>query len=171
VLKFRTMVPDADARFGPLQASEGDPRVTLVGRWLRATAMDELPQLWNIFTGEMSFVGPRALRPAEVEVGASTVGAMAGATSLLDIPGAQERLAVRPGLTGLAQVCAPRDLPRRGKFRYDRLYVRRRTLALDFLLILQSIWITLTGGWERRVRTSGFFGGFPGGPMRLRRRG
>ncbi|HTP42159.1 MAG TPA: sugar transferase, partial [Nitrospiria bacterium] len=156
VLKFRTMVPDADRRFGPLQAREGDPRVTRVGRWLRATAMDELPQLWNIFIGEMSFVGPRALRPAEVETGASTVGAMAGgAMALLDIPGARERLAVRPGLTGLAQVCAPRDLPRRGKFRYDRLYVRRASLRLDFLLTLLSVWITLTGGWERQTRPVG----------------
>jgi len=151
VLKFRTMVPDADRRFGPLQAREGDPRVTRVGRWLRATAMDELPQLWNIFTGEMSFVGPRALRPMEVETVESTVGAMA----LLDIPGARERLAVRPGLTGLAQVCAPRDLPRRGKFRYDRLYVRRASLRLDFLLTLLSVWITLTGGWERQIRPIG----------------
>ena len=160
VLKFRTMVPDADARFGPLQARKGDPRVTRIGRWLRATAMDELPQLWNIFTGEMSFVGPRALRPAEVEVGASTVGAMAGAgaMSLLDIPGASARLAVRPGLTGLAQVSAPRDLPRREKFRYDRLYVRRMSVGLDFRLILLSFWITLTGGWERRVRPAGCVG-------------
>jgi lipopolysaccharide/colanic/teichoic acid biosynthesis glycosyltransferase len=148
VLKFRTMVPDADARFGPLQAREGDARVTRAGRWLRATAMDELPQLWNIFVGEMSFVGPRALRPAEIEAGAASAGAM----SLFEIPGARARLAVRPGLTGLAQVCAPRDLPRRGKFRYDRLYVRRESLRLDFSLILRSFWITVTGSWERQRR-------------------
>ena len=58
VLKFRTMVPDADRLFGPRQAGENDPRVTRIGRILRATAMDELPQLWNIFRGDMSFVGP-----------------------------------------------------------------------------------------------------------------
>ena len=69
VLKFRTMVRDADSLFGPRQAIEDDPRVTRVGRLLRATAMDELPQLWNIFRREMSFVGPRALRPGEIEVG------------------------------------------------------------------------------------------------------
>jgi lipopolysaccharide/colanic/teichoic acid biosynthesis glycosyltransferase len=153
VLKFRTMVPDADARFGPLQAREGDSRVTRVGRWLRATAMDELPQLWNIFTGEMSFVGPRALRPVEVEVGAALVGAMrGGAMNLFEIPGARARLAVQPGLTGLAQVYAPRDLPRAGKFRYDHLYVRRISLRLDFSLLLRSFWITVTGSWERRRR-------------------
>ena len=67
-LKFRSMVPDAEAQTGPVQAAENDPRVTRVGRLLRATAMDELPQLWNIFAGDMSFVGPRPLRPGEVEV-------------------------------------------------------------------------------------------------------
>lgn len=67
--KFRSMVPDADARFGPLQARERDDRVTRVGRLLRATAMDELPQLWNIVIGDMSFVGPRA--PAGTSSGAT----------------------------------------------------------------------------------------------------
>src|SRR5262245_47499054 len=62
VLKFRTMVPDADQRFGPRQATAGDSRLTHVGGFLRATALDELPQLWNIVRGDMSFVGPRALR-------------------------------------------------------------------------------------------------------------
>ena len=67
-LKFRSMVPDAEARTGPVQATENDPRVTRIGRFMRATAMDELPQLWNIFAGDMSFVGPRPLRPGEIEV-------------------------------------------------------------------------------------------------------
>ena len=68
VRKFRSMIPDAEARTGAVQATEHDPRVTRVGRLLRATAMDELPQLWNIFKGDMSFTGPRALRPGEIEV-------------------------------------------------------------------------------------------------------
>src|SRR5688500_12828281 len=68
-LKFRSMVPDAEASVGPIQSGKHDSRVTRVGRLLRATAMDELPQLWNIFRGDMSFVGPRALRPGEIEVG------------------------------------------------------------------------------------------------------
>ena len=66
--KFRSMIPDAEAKVGALQASEHDPRVTRIGRLMRATAMDELPQLWSIFVGDMSFVGPRALRPGEIEV-------------------------------------------------------------------------------------------------------
>jgi lipopolysaccharide/colanic/teichoic acid biosynthesis glycosyltransferase len=62
-LKFRSMRPDAEALTGAMQATENDPRVTRIGRFMRATAMDELPQLWNILRGDMSFVGPRALRP------------------------------------------------------------------------------------------------------------
>src|SRR5689334_25157577 len=69
-LKFRSMRPDAEALTGAVQATEHDPRVTRIGRWMRVTAMDELPQLWNILRGDMSFVGPRALRPGEIEAGA-----------------------------------------------------------------------------------------------------
>ncbi len=144
VRKFRSMVPDAEAVVGALQASEHDPRITRVGRLLRATAMDELPQLWNIFRGDMSFVGPRALRPGEIEVGG------AGVERLEDVPGFEVRSLVRPGLTGLAQVYAPRDIPRRHKFRYDLLYVRRRSFWLDVRLIALSFWITFRGKWETR---------------------
>jgi lipopolysaccharide/colanic/teichoic acid biosynthesis glycosyltransferase len=146
-LKFRSMIPDAEVGHGAVQARENDPRVTGVGRVLRATAMDELPQLWNIFRGEMSFVGPRALRPGEIEtVGSGTI------EMLEDVGGYVERCRVRPGLTGLAQVYAPRDIPRRLKFRYDRLYVRRHSLWLDVRLILISFWITARGSWEVRGR-------------------
>jgi len=147
VLKFRSMIPDAEARVGAMQASDGDPRITRVGRWLRATAMDELPQLWSIFRGDMSFVGPRALRPGEIEVTGS--GRM---EALEDVPGFAERCAVPPGLTGVAQIFAPRDVPRRQKFRYDRLYIRRRSFSLDLRLVVLSFWITFRGTWEARGR-------------------
>lgn len=114
--KFRSMVPEAEARTGPVQASANDPRITRVGRWLRATAMDELPQLWNILAGDMSFVGPRPLRPGEIETHGS-----GGLVPLDRFPGYAERHRVRPGLTGLTQVYAPRDLSRTSKFRFDRL--------------------------------------------------
>jgi lipopolysaccharide/colanic/teichoic acid biosynthesis glycosyltransferase/predicted protein tyrosine phosphatase len=146
-LKFRSMVPDADRRFGPRQAGADDLRITPVGRWLRATAMDELPQLWSIARGDMSFVGPRALMPAEIEV-----TGRGEAVALAQIPGYAERHLVRPGLTGLAQVYADRDIPRRHKFRYDRLYLRRQSLWLDLRLIALSFWITLRGAWEVRGR-------------------
>ena len=144
-MKYRSMVPDAESRSGPVQASEGDPRITRVGRWLRGTAMDELPQLWNIFVGDMSFVGPRPLRPGEVEVRGD--GRL---VPLREIPGYQERHRVRPGLTGLAQVYAPRDIRRAAKFRLDRLYIARAGFCFDAKLIALSFWITGRGAWETR---------------------
>jgi lipopolysaccharide/colanic/teichoic acid biosynthesis glycosyltransferase len=146
-LKFRSMRPDAEAASGAIQATEHDPRVTSIGRFMRATAMDELPQLWNIFRGDMSFVGPRALRPGEIE--AESGGRL---TKLEDVPGFEHRIKVRPGLTGIAQVYARRDLPRRQKFRYDRLYVNHGSFALDVRLILLSFWISVHGTWEVRGR-------------------
>lgn len=143
--KFRSMMVDAERHTGAVQATANDPRVTRVGRVLRATAFDELPQLWNILRGDMSVVGPRPLRPGEADTTAD------GRMLPLDaIPGYGARHRVRPGLTGLAQVYAPRDLPRTGKFRYDLLYQRRASLGLDLRLILMSFWITLRGRWEDR---------------------
>jgi lipopolysaccharide/colanic/teichoic acid biosynthesis glycosyltransferase len=146
-LKFRSMRPDAEALTGPVQATENDPRVTRIGRVLRATAMDELPQLVNILVGDMSFVGPRPLRPGELEVrGDGQV------TPLSEIPGYQERHSIRPGLTGLTQVYAPRDISRTSKFRLDRLYLKRAGFCLDMKLIMLSFWITGRGSWEVRGR-------------------
>jgi lipopolysaccharide/colanic/teichoic acid biosynthesis glycosyltransferase len=142
-LKFRSMVPDAERVTGPVQASLGDPRITRVGRLLRPTALDELPQLWNILRGDMSVVGPRPLRPGEADT--TDDGRV---VALHTIPGYVERHAIRPGLTGLSQVFAPRNLPRTSKFRYDLVYRRRQSLALDLYLIALSFWITIRGRWE-----------------------
>ena len=145
-LKFRSMVPHA-ASMPPHQAGEDDPRITRVGRLLRATAMDELPQLVNIFRGDMSFVGPRPLMPGEIEVRGS------GELVALDsIPGYALRHSVRPGLTGLTQVYAPRDAPRARKFRLDAIYVNNASFCLDLYLVAVSFWITFRGKWEVRVR-------------------
>jgi lipopolysaccharide/colanic/teichoic acid biosynthesis glycosyltransferase len=144
-LKFRSMIPDAEARFGALQATERDPRVTRIGRIMRVTAMDELPQLWNIFRGDMSFVGPRALRPGEIETGAGGKH-----VAMEAIPGYVERHSVRPGLTGIAQIYAPRDVPRRHKFKFDAIYVANQSFWLDVRLIALSFWITFRGRWEHR---------------------
>jgi len=146
-LKFRSMIVNAEARTGPIQSGENDPRITRIGRILRATAMDELPQLWNIFRGDMSFVGPRALRPGEIEVKGNGI-----VEKLEDVPGFADRCAVRPGLTGIAQIYAPRDVVRRQKFRYDRFYIRRQSFWFDVRLILLSFWITFRGRWEARDR-------------------
>jgi len=107
--------------------------------------MDELPQLWSIFRGDMSFVGPRALMPEEIEVNGA-----GEAVPIETIPGYVERHRVVPGLTGVAQVYADRDVPRRRKFRYDRLYITKQSFWLDVRLIALSFWITFRGAWERR---------------------
>jgi lipopolysaccharide/colanic/teichoic acid biosynthesis glycosyltransferase len=142
--KFRSMVTGADSRTA-LSAGAHDARVTCVGSILRATAMDELPQLWNIFRGDMSFVGPRPLMPGEIEARGD-----GPCVPLEAIPGYDRRHSVRPGLTGLTQVFAPRDIRRTHKFRLDLLYVRRASLWLDLRLVALSFWITFRGRWESR---------------------
>jgi lipopolysaccharide/colanic/teichoic acid biosynthesis glycosyltransferase len=147
VLKFRSMRVANSGEHDVVPAAEHDPRVTRFGRVMRACGLDELPQLVNILIGDMSFVGPRALMPAEVE------GREAGrAIPMHEIPGYDDRAAVTPGLTGLAQIYARRDVPRRSKFRIDRLYVTRQSFWLDLRLIVLSFWISLRGAWEVRGR-------------------
>jgi lipopolysaccharide/colanic/teichoic acid biosynthesis glycosyltransferase len=143
--KFRSMTPDA-ASAAPRQAAERDPRITSVGAVLRPTAMDELPQLWNILRGDMSFVGPRPLTPGEIEVRGDGRN-----VPLAAIDGYDARHAVLPGLTGLAQIYAPRDVRRAAKFRLDRLYARRASFWLDLKLIAISFWISARGRWEHRA--------------------
>ncbi|MBI4527086.1 MAG: sugar transferase [Deltaproteobacteria bacterium] len=147
VYKFRTMVADADKKFGGVQASEDDPRITRVGRFLRATSLDELPQILNIWRGEMSWVGPRVLPINEVQIREENGFLPDEAT-----PGFDLRCTVRPGLTGMAQIYAPRDVPRADKFRYDLLYIQNQNLWLDLRLIAMSFWITFRGKWESRER-------------------
>jgi lipopolysaccharide/colanic/teichoic acid biosynthesis glycosyltransferase len=137
-LKFRSMVPDSDKKWGVVPAAVNDPRITKVGRILRATAMDELPQLWSIFRGDMSFVGPR---PEWVELVKKF---------RVEIPCFDLRHQVRPGLTGLAQVYGHSEMSRRHKLRYDLLYARRRSFWLDIRLVLLSFAVTFSGRWERR---------------------
>jgi lipopolysaccharide/colanic/teichoic acid biosynthesis glycosyltransferase len=145
--KFRTMVPDSDTRFGITQAAENDSRITRVGRVLRDMGLDELPQVLNIVSGTMSFVGPRSLAVGEIvrdETGNSI--------DYEQVPGFRERLAVRPGLTGLATIYIPKDVSPRRKFRYDLLYIRRQSFALDLRLLVLSFWISFRGKWETRAK-------------------
>lgn len=125
MLKFRSMRLDAEAD-GPRLAVDNDPRCTRVGRVLRRTKLDELPQLWNILKGEMSFVGPRPER-------ACFYGALAPA-----IPGFRARLQVTPGLTGLAQISGGYDLPPEQKLRYDLQYIDERSAALDLRCLCET---------------------------------
>ena len=143
--KFRTMIASSDQEFGLKQAMENDPRITKVGRILRAMGLDELPQLLNIFLGEMSFVGPRSLA-----VGEMVKDKKGNMVKYEDIPGFSERLRVRPGLTGLATIYIPKDAPLCRKFRYDLLYIRKQSFWLDVRLIALSFWISFRGKWETR---------------------
>lgn len=143
-IKFRSMNKDAEKNIGAVLAEENDPRITKFGSILRATAMDELPQLWNIIKGDISWVGPRALRPEEKEVGSSVV------KSVFEYPDFTERCKVRPGLTGVAQILLPRDSPRETKFKYDLWYIKHQSFWLDIYLILLSFLVTFRGKWESR---------------------
>jgi lipopolysaccharide/colanic/teichoic acid biosynthesis glycosyltransferase len=141
IFKFRSMAPRAD---DTVQALRHDARITRVGALLRATSLDELPQIINIWRGDMSWVGPRALPMNERQQNE------ADAVPDHAIPGFDLRCAVRPGLTGIAQIFAPRDVPRRQKFRYDAFYIRRQSAWLDVRLIGISVWISLRLRWEDR---------------------
>ena len=145
VYKFRTMIVNADEKFGSVQAQENDRRITRIGRFLRATSLDEMPQIFSIWKGDMSWVGPRALPINEVQI-KETNGYIPDDA----IPGFDQRCGVRPGLTGMAQIYAPRDVPRKHKFRYDLIYVQNQSFRLDLKLILLSFWITFRGKWEHR---------------------
>jgi len=140
-LKFRTMKrPTMETLRHQIVNLQGDPRVTEVGKILRASAMDELPQLLNILKGDMSFVGPRPMDHAD---------ARPQYKSLYDVPGYNLRSQVRPGLTGLAQLYLTKYTTLRNKFHYDNLYIRKMSFCLDLKIILLSFWVTLKGSWER----------------------
>lgn len=131
VYKFRTMVVDAEKSTGPVWASRNDPRITGVGRFLRSTRLDELPQLFNVLKGEMSLVGPRPERPVFVDQFAS------------QNPGFRLRLLVKPGLTGLAQVMGRYDSTPDDKLRYDLLYIARYSIWLDIRILLWTAQVVL----------------------------
>ena len=144
LLKFRTMYVDADAT-EILAVTENDPRVTKIGRLLRATGLDELPQILNILRGDMSFVGPRALAVNETLV-------LPGGRRVTyeELEGFRERLTVRPGLTGTATIYLPRDASPIEKFEYDLAFIRDRSVGLVVKLIGLSFFISFSGRWERR---------------------
>ncbi|GAB6066792.1 TIGR03013 family PEP-CTERM/XrtA system glycosyltransferase [Methylothermus subterraneus] len=139
VVKFRSMRPDAE-KGGALMARPNDERVTRVGRFIRKTRIDELPQLWNVLKGDMSFVGPRPERPEFVEKFAET------------IPYYAERHRVKPGITGWAQVryqYAESEQDTLEKLQYDLYYVKNYSLFLDFLILLQTVEVVLWGKGAR----------------------
>ncbi len=129
IYKFRSMRDDCERETGPRWSTVGDDRVTGLGRFLRRSHLDELPQLWNVLRGEMGLVGPRPERPeiaSRLEVALSGYG---------------DRLSVKPGVTGLAQVQLPADSDLesvRSKLECDLYYIQRMNLLLDFKIVLAT---------------------------------
>ncbi|HKW73007.1 MAG TPA: sugar transferase [Candidatus Dormibacteraeota bacterium] len=139
MLKLRTMVPNAEAMRAqlehlneapPLFKITNDPRVTRVGRFLRATSMDELPQLLNVVRGEMSLVGPRPRLPHEFD---------------LSVPRQRQRFIVKPGLAGLWQVRGRAKLGFEEALEVDLEYIRRWSFVFDLELIARTAWVVVTG--------------------------
>jgi exopolysaccharide biosynthesis polyprenyl glycosylphosphotransferase len=136
VYKFRSMRVDAEKSGTPVWARTQDERVTRVGRIIRKTRLDELPQLWNVLRGDMSFVGPRPERPFFVEQLSK------------EIPFYQQRHAVKPGLTGWAQIkyqygSSVEDAME--KLRYDLYYIKHLSFALDLSIVFDTVKVIIFG--------------------------
>jgi sugar transferase (PEP-CTERM system associated) len=134
IRKFRSMCADAEAKTGAVWSTANDPRVTRVGRFLRLTRLDELPQLWNVLRGDMSIVGPRPERPEFV-------------SDLTEqIPFYGQRHVVKPGLTGWAQVrytygASVEDTIQ--KLQYDLYYIKNLSIALDLVIVIETLKIVI----------------------------
>ena len=136
MIKFRSMVKDAEKMSGPVWSQKDDPRITKVGKTLRRLRIDEIPQMLNVLKGEMSFVGPRPERPFFVEKLAA------------EIPYYKRRLKVRPGITGWAQVKHKYDETLEDvkiKLKYDLFYIENMSLRMDFKIIFRTIYVVLFG--------------------------
>lgn len=136
IYKLRSMSNDAE-RSGAVYASVNDPRITRIGRWLRKTRLDEIPQLWNVICGDMSIIGPRPERPENEQMLEEA------------IPGFHLRTSVRPGLTGWAQICAPyaSTIDQSGrKLEYDIYYIRHASIALDIRIAAKTVGVMVKLG-------------------------
>jgi sugar transferase (PEP-CTERM system associated) len=140
VLKFRSMRTDAEQAGKAQWAQKNDPRVTRVGAFIRKVRIDELPQIFNVLRGDMSFVGPRPERPPFVE------------DLNLKLPYYAERHRVKPGITGWAQLCYPygsSDRDAMEKLQYDLYYIKNRTMLLNLIILVQTVEVVLFGRGAR----------------------
>jgi lipopolysaccharide/colanic/teichoic acid biosynthesis glycosyltransferase len=141
VLKLRTMIVDAHTQGAGYAVDRGDSRITRIGRLLRKTSIDELPQLWNVLRGEMSLVGPRPTLAYQVERYTERQ---------------RRRLEVKPGLTGWAQVNGRASLSWPERIELDVWYVEHRSLALDLRILLRTVSVLLRPGVVYRSETGGW---------------
>lgn len=136
IVKLRSMRTDAEKN-GPQWAAKNDPRVTQVGKFIRKTRIDELPQIINVLNGDMSLIGPRPERDVFTEQFEE------------EIPGFKKRLLVKPGLTGWAQVTGGYEATPREKWEQDMYYIQNQSIALDIRILLRTVWVVLTGSGAR----------------------
>lgn len=127
LIKFRTMIVDAEKETGAVWQMENDPRITKIGKFLRATRIDELPQLYNVLKGEMTLIGPRPEREIFIQ------------QFIQSIPDFKYRVNVKPGITGLAQVLGKYNSEPIDKLRFDLIYIRNYSLLLDIKILLLTI--------------------------------
>ncbi|RAL24569.1 sugar transferase [Thermoflavimicrobium daqui] len=136
IIKLRSMRTDAEKN-GPQWAAKNDPRVTRVGKFIRKTRIDEIPQLINILRGDMSLIGPRPERPLFTE------------EFTKEIPDFKKRLMVKPGLTGWAQVNGGYESTPAEKFELDMYYIQNQSFSLDLRIIFRTVWVVFTGSGAR----------------------
>ena len=136
IYKLRSMYSDAE-KDGYQWAMKNDDRITKVGYYIRKTRIDELPQLVNILKGDMAFIGPRPERPEFIK------------EFLQDIPDFNDRLVIKPGITGWAQVNGGYELTPKEKLEYDKYYIEHESLYLDVLILLKTIQVVFTGYGSR----------------------
>lgn len=134
--KVRSMCIDSDKK-GSSETEANDSRITKVGRFIRKTRIDEIPQLWNIYTGDMKIIGPRPLVPDQIEEFSK------------ELPEFRNRLAVYPGLTGLAQVSGGNELNPGEKLAFDMEYVERRGARLDLKIVIRTVMVVFSGDGAR----------------------
>ena len=141
IYKLRTMVHGAEFTGAGLAIQEGDDRITRLGRFLRRYSLDELPNLWNVLRGEMSIIGPRPTLQVQVDQYTERE---------------RGRLAVKPGITGWAQVNGRASLPWSERIELDPWYVEHRTLALDFEILVRTVRMVVTGQGLYKGETGGW---------------
>lgn len=136
IIKLRSMRTDAEKN-GPQWAAQNDPRVTRVGKFIRKTRIDEIPQIINVLSGDMSLIGPRPERPMFTEQFDK------------EIPGFKKRLLVKPGLTGWAQVNGGYEATPAEKFELDMYYIQKQSISLDLRILIRTVWVVLSGSGAR----------------------
>ena len=146
IFKFRTMVSNAETKTGPVLAIENDPRITRLGRFMRSTRIDEIPQLFNVLLDDMSLIGPRPERPIFVE------------QFDRQLPAYTLRHLVKPGITGLAQVLGRYSTTAERKLRFDLFYIYNYSLLLDIKIFLQTIRVVLLRERASGLKTSDLAG-------------